>query len=59
MIIIRSNDGNRGVTEHQSLLTCMDVCVYMGGILGNNLHICMVDTGISLVQNNNIISKAS
>ena len=30
MRIIRSNDVNRGVTEHRSLLTRMDVCIGMG-----------------------------
>ena len=59
MIIILLNDGNRGVTEHHSLLTRMDTCIDTGDILGTNSPIGTVDTGIYLVQTNNIFSKAS
>ena len=59
MRIIRLNNGNRGVTEHHSLLTRMDTCIDTGDILGTNSPIGTVDTGISMVQTNNIFSKAS
>ena len=59
MRIICSNDGNCGVTEHQALLTHMNACVDMWYIIGTNSHIGTEYTGIFLVQNNNIISKAS
>ena len=59
MRIMRSNDGNCGITEHWSLLTHMDACVDTGYILGTNSCIGTEDTGISLVQTNSITSKSS
>ena len=59
MRIIRLNNGNRGVTEHHSLLARIDVWVDTGDILGMKSRIGTGDTGISLVRTNNIISKAS
>ena len=59
MRIIHSNDGNHVVTEHWSLLTCMNTFVDTGDVLGANSLIETGDTGISLVRSYNIISKAS
>ena len=50
LIIIRSNVGTHGVTEHQSLMTRIDTCVDTGYILGKDSRIYMGDTNISLVQ---------
>ena len=47
---IHLNEGNRGVTEHRSLLTHMHACVVTGNILGTISRIGMGDMGISLVQ---------
>ena len=58
-IIILLNDGNRGVTEHHSLLTRMDTCIDTGDILGTNSPVGTLDTRIYLVQINNIFDNTS
>ena len=59
LIIIRSNVGTHGVTEHQSLMTRIDTCVDTGYTFGKNSHISTGDMGISLVWLYIIISKES
>ena len=57
--IIHSNEGNHGVTEHRSLLTCMYAYIATGDLLGMNSHIYTGGTGISLVRLYNIIYNES
>ena len=59
MIIIHSNDGNRGVTEHRLLLTRMETCVDTGDILVTDSRIGTGNTGYIWYGHNNIIYKAS